>query len=360
MNTIPIKDLPYKRYDIKDFQKACDALIETEKTATSAEEVLLARDALLAEVKRFSTMGSLAYTRYTLNTYDEFYLGEQEYYDEVMPIAGMGQAKVAECLLNSRFKDELKARLPETIFPNMELAKKCHSPETVEDEQEENTIVTEYSQLMSQLTTDWKGEKKTISYIRGFLESADREERKAAANAIGHALSTVSDKLDDIYDRLVKVRTRIAKKLGFKDFVELGYCRMGRIDYDRDMVAKFRENVEKDIVPVVTKLKKSIQKELGLDRFYFYDDSVIPGNNPVPKRDAQGILAAADEMYEEMHPEASKLMKQMLSVGAIDPLPRDGKWGGGYATTFDDFRQTFILGNFTGTSDDIDLVTHEF
>ena len=360
MNTIPVKDLPYERFDIKLLQDASDKFIEVEKNAKSVEEVLRAREDLLAMEKRLETMGSLAYTRYSLNTYDEFYLGEQNYYDEIIPIAGMCEKKVAECMLNSRFKDELKKLLPETVFPKLELAEKCHSPETIEDEQEEHAIVTEYSQLMSQLTTDWKGEKKTISYIRGFFESNDREEREAAANAIGTALESVSDKIDDIYDRLVKVRTRIAKKLGYKNFIELGYYRMERIDYDKDMVAKLRDNVKKDIVPVVVKFKEQIKKELGLDKFMFFDDNVIPGGNPVPKPDAQGILNAAKEMYADMHPEASKLMNQMLSVGAIDPLPRDGKWGGGYATTFTDYRQTFILGNFTGTSDDIDLVTHEF
>ncbi|MBR4801078.1 MAG: M3 family oligoendopeptidase [Clostridia bacterium] len=357
---MPVKDLPYERYDAKLVEEATEKFLQAEKDAKCVDDVLKARDELLKDFMHFFTMSSLAYTRYTLNTYDKFYLDEQAYYDEAMPIVGICRMKVANCVLNSRFKEELKKALPETLFPLLELESKCHSPETVEDEKEENSIVTEYSQLMSQLTTDWQGEKKTISYIRGFFESPDREMRKAAANAIGRVLESVSEQLDDIYDRLVKVRTRIAKKLGFKDFVELGYCRMGRIDYNREMVAKFRENVLKDLVPVVSKFKAQIQKELGLDEFKFYDDSVIPGGNPVPKVDAQGILDAARDMYDDMHPEASKLMRQMLSVGAIDPLPRDGKWGGGYATTFEDFHQTFILGNFTGMSDDIDLVTHEF
>ncbi len=359
-NTIPVKDLPYKRYDIKLIEDATEKFLQAEKDAKSVDDVLAARDELLTAARHFETMASLSYTRYSLNTYDEFYLAEQNYYDEVSPVFGMCMTKYANCMLASRFKEELKKRLPETIFPGLELASKCHSPETVEDEQEENAIVTEYSQLMSQLTTDWNGEKKTISFIRGFLESKDRDTRKAAANAIGKALESVSDKLDDIYDRLVKVRTRIAKKLSFKDFVELGYCRMGRIDYNREMVAKFRENVVRDLVPVVCKFKEETKKALGIDKFMFYDDGVIPGGNPVQKVDAQGILDAARDMYDDMHPEASRLMRQMLSVGAIDPLPRDGKWGGGYATTFPDFHQTFILGNFTGTSDDIDLVTHEF
>ena len=42
------------------------------------------------------------------------------------------------------------------------------------------------------------------------------------------------DKFDEIYDELVKLRHEIATTLGYKNFVELGYIRMNRIDYDAD------------------------------------------------------------------------------------------------------------------------------
>ena len=58
------------------------------------------------------------------------------------------------------------------------------------------------------------------------------------------------DKFDDIYDKLVKVRDRIAKKLGFKNFVELGYIRMNRLDYDAKMVENYRNQVIKDKVHI--------------------------------------------------------------------------------------------------------------
>ena len=46
------------------------------------------------------------------------------------------------------------------------------------------------------------------------------------------------------------------RKLGYKNFVELGYYRMGRVDYDEKMVASFRKSVETDIVPAVAELKE--------------------------------------------------------------------------------------------------------
>ena len=135
MNTIKIKDLPYERVDVKLIEDATEKFLQAEKNAKSVDDILAARDEFFKASRHFETMLSLAYTRYTLNTYDEFYVKEQEYYDEAMPVFGMCMSKLANCLLSSRFKEELKKRLPETIFPGLELAAKCHSPETVEDEQ---------------------------------------------------------------------------------------------------------------------------------------------------------------------------------------------------------------------------------
>jgi oligoendopeptidase F len=35
---------------------------------------------------KITTAGSLAYIKFTLNTEDEFFAGEKEYYDEIMPM----------------------------------------------------------------------------------------------------------------------------------------------------------------------------------------------------------------------------------------------------------------------------------
>ena len=41
---------------------------------------------------------------------------------------------------------------------------------------------------------------------------------------------------------------------------------------------------------------------------------------------------------------------------AFDVEARDGKFGGGYCTTFAKYKQPFILANFNGTSGDIDVI----
>lgn len=51
----------------------------------------------------------------------------------------------------------------------------------------------------------------------------------------------------------------MAKKMGYQNYVELGYYRMGRTGYTREMVEAFRANVKGSLVPVVSALKERIK-----------------------------------------------------------------------------------------------------
>ena len=356
-----VRDLPYSRFDMKVLENALEKFIEAEKNAKSVDDVILARKEWLDVVDEFGTNYSLASSRYTLDTRNEFYLAEQEYYDEVSPMFNDYMTKYAKVMWDSKFRPELEKLLPETIYPSYECQMKSFSPEIIPDQQEENALTTKYTQLLSQLTTEWRGEQKTIAYIRGFMEDSDREVRKQAAEAIDRALASVSDQLDSIYDDLVKVRTRMARKMGYENFIEMGYYRMGRIDYNREMVAVFRDNVRKSLVPVISDMKRGVANALGIKDMKFYDNDIIEGEgNPRPYPDEKGILSGAQEMYKEMHPEIGDFMDSMIEADAFDVTARDGKCGGGYCTTFDKFHQPFIFANFNGSSGDIDVVTHEF
>lgn len=361
MEIIKCKALPYKRFELNLIEKALEDFKSAANSAKTADDILLAREKFLAVLEEYSTEDSLANTRYTLNSYDEFYRAEKEYYDNISPTVQGYVNEYCKVLLESPFRAELEKALPKTLFKYYECSIKSHSKEIEEDEREENALVTEYSDLMSKLTTEFRGEKRTVSYIRGFLEDSDGEVRKQAAFAIGNALNSVSEKLDGIYDKLVKVRTRMARKLGYKNFVELGYLRMDRIDYDEEMVKRFRENVASDIVPVVTEIKNHVKNKLNLDKIYFYDNDVTENPvAPVPCVQGSDILESARSMYREMSELTGETMDQMLVAEAFDTEARDGKWGGGYCTSFEKFKQPFILANFNGSSGDIDVVTHEF
>ncbi len=354
-------EIPYKRYTIEEGRIAFDEVKKKIEDAENVEDLLAAKKLFDDMTDEYSTAASLSNCRFTLNTGDAFYSKEVEYYDEIGPLFQELFVSYFKLLLASPFANELRSKLNPKFFGQAEISMKTFSPEVIEDCQKENAIVTEYSRLMSSMLFDWEGEQIPLSVLRGNLENADRAVRQKCAVAIGEGLKKHAEELDDIYDRLVKIRTRIAQKLGYKNFVELGYYRMGRLDYTANMVEKFRDNVALDIVPVVTALKNSLAKELGYENIHFYDDAIYTiGKNPKPILDKNGIFAAAVEMYNEMDEEVGKFMRDMLEGEYFDVDAREGKWGGGYCTEFAKYKQPFILANFNGTTGDIDVITHEF
>jgi oligoendopeptidase F len=134
---------------------------------------------------------------------------------------------------------------------------------------------------------------------------------------------------------------------------------MQRTCYDKELVSVFRENVLKDIVPVVTRLKNEIAKKLGIEEMKVYDDATYSNDDPKPILDARGILEAGRQMYHEMSKETSDFIDMMFDSDAFDVMPREGKWTGGYMTYFPIYKQPFIFANFNGTTADVDVITHE-
>lgn len=355
------RDIPYKRYTIEEGRSAFEKAEKTMKEATSVHSVLATKKIFDDAAIEYATAVSLANCRFTLDARNEFYTKEVEYYDQVSPLFEELSVKFNDLLLTTPFRKELELHINKRILQKAELSKKSFSPAVIEDCQKENALVTEYSKLMAGMTFLWQGKEIPLSALRGELENGDRDVRRECAIAIGKGLKKHEKELDDLYDRLVKIRTIIAHKLGYKSFTELGYYRMGRLDYDATMVKAFRDNVQKDLVPVVKGLKERIARELDIDRITFYDDAIYSGG-PVPKPllDAKGIFQAAEEMYDDMNPEIGAFMHRMLEAEAFDVEAREGKWGGGYCTTFPKYKQPFILANFNGSCGDVDVITHEF
>lgn len=356
-----IREIPYHRATEESMRSAFDAFFAAEKKATRAEDLLAAREALNRAWMTFYTQRELANYRYNQNVNDAFYQGEIDYYDAIGPQLDALQTKFYRAMLQSPFRKELEQALGSLLFRKYEVSIKAHSEACIADEQEENALVTQYTKRMSTLLFSWEGKQIPLSVLRGKLEDGSAQVRKAAADAIGEGLRAYGEKLDTIYDSLVRVRDRIAKKMGYKDFVELGYYRMGRTGFTRAMVEKFRANVVRSVVPVVSRLKAGLKEELGLDVFRFSDNDVYcKGGNPAFLLTIPQAFDAAQTMYDEMDGEIGEFFRSMVAAEAFDVDAREGKCGGGFCDELPDYNQSVILANFNGTTGDVDVLTHEF
>lgn len=81
-----VSEIPYERYTVEQAKQAAQGIIERIKNARTAEEIKAARDDFNALSEQIETASSLANCRFTLNTRDEFYNAEMDYYDSAAPL----------------------------------------------------------------------------------------------------------------------------------------------------------------------------------------------------------------------------------------------------------------------------------
>ena len=356
-----VSEIPYERYTIEQARAEAEAILRSISEARSGADLAQARLEFLELYKKIETACALANCRFTLNTRDPFYSAEMDYYDETMPLFSQLQNRYEKAMLASPFRKEAEDLIPARVFAGFELSQTTFSDAVIDDLAAENALVTRYSRFMGDLVFEFDGQKMPLSVLRGKLEDSDRDVRRRAAEAIGRGMQAHAGSFDEIFDALVKIRTQIARKLGFENFIALGYARMGRIDYDERMVAAFRESVRAQLVPAVARMKESIRQEFGWERVMFYDNEInVKGKTPAPVIGTSEIFEQAQQMYDQMRPEIGDFMRRMLAAEAFDVEARAGKWGGGYCTTFPLYKQPFILANFNGSAADIDTITHEF
>lgn len=354
------KDYPYNRPNIEELKLELQTLLDKFTQTSNVGD----QDEILGEINRlrgeFESMSQIVSIRQTIDTTDSYYEKEQEYFDENMPIYQGLISDFYQALVNSKFRDELEGKWGQQLFRIAELTLKTFKPEIIEDLQLENKLTTEYTKLIASAKILFEGEEHNLPGLGTFLQSTDRELRKKAHEAKYSFFTEQEGKLDEIYDNLVKVRTRIAQKLGYSNYVELGYARMLRSDYNPEMVSNFRRQVEEQIVPVATELRERQRRRLKLDELLYYDEkfSFLTGNAQ-PQGDPEWILKNGRRMYKELSPETDTFFNFMVDNELMDLVTKKGKAGGGYCTYISKYQAPFIFSNFNGTSGDVDVLTHE-
>lgn len=157
-------------------------------------------------------------------------------------------------------------------------------------------------------------------------------------------MSSIETKLDDIYDKLVHVRDKMAKKMGYDNYIPFGYILLGRSDYDASMVKNYRDQVYETIVPIAKSIIENQKKRIGISDFKSYDIPLFYNDgNPMPHKDKDTLVKKAYEMYSDISPETKEFFKFMMDNELMDLETKPNKQGGGYCTVIADYKAPFIF-----------------
>ena len=354
-------DMNYQRPDLDNLKEQISVLTDRLATASdykSAREAFLEKDKL---DRHISTLSNLANIRHTIDTRDTFYDGEMQFWNSAGPQLNEYDQKWTTALLNSPFRADFISEFGDVMFLNAEIELKQFSSEIIGDMTEENNLTNEYEKLLASAQIPFEGKMYTLSQLTPLKNDPDDARRLAAWKAEGNWYKENQEKLDTIYDKLVHLRDKMGRKLGYDGFTELGYYRMMRNCYTKEDVDKFRQAVVKYLVPVADSIYKVQAERLGKEYPMSFADNALQfrTGNPKPAGSYDDTIAAGRKFYDELSPETSEFFHTMLDMELMDVLSTDGKASGGYCTSLDDYEVPFIFANFNGTQGDVEVITHE-
>lgn len=358
---IKFEEMKYKKPSLKRIEKKFNTIYDE---FVNADSFILQDKALKKYFKLSDDISSditIISILYSIDTTNPKYTKNQEIIDEISPQISAYENKFFKALIESKFRSELEKKWGSYLFKMLEINLKCFDEKIIPELIEINCLTSEYTKVIASAKIEFHGETYNLTQLGKFSQDVDRKIRQEASIASAKFFADNFNIIGDIYDKLVHLRDTCAKKLGFKNFVELGYYSLGRTDYNAEMVKGYREQIYKDVVPFTNKLFKETIKHNGVKNPLWFDYNLdfIDGN-ATPKGDKNYLVDQAQIMYHELSKETDNFFHLMNESHLMDLETKKGKAPGGYMTYIPRYKVPFIFSNFNGTSGDVDVLTHEF
>lgn len=310
--------------------------------------------------REIGTWGALVELRFQQNTDDAGAKAALDYRDELLPTAQNHETGLKQRMLAHDDRTAIVNAAGAHAVALWELDVGTFRPEIEADLEREAKLSARYTELTASAQIEIDGRIVNYEGMAPYREHLDRALRHEAERKIDGFFGDNAAELDQIYDDLVKLRHGMARKLGYDNFIPLGYKRMRRLDYGPDDVARYRDAIAAHVTPLVARLMEQRRETFGWDKVFAWDERIVdPLGNPTPLGGHDELVAAGQAMYDRMNPEIAAFYRAMNEGGFLDLKNRPAKGNGGFCTGFDTVGMPFIFANFVGTSGDIYVLTHE-
>lgn len=354
------EDIKYERIDYNESKEKIEELTKLMDKSNSFKEFEKYMNEVNKIRKHILTMNTVSSIRFSINTKDKFYKNENSYWDETSPLFSDLDMLFYRSILNSNFEKEIVEKYGKQFYRYIETLVNSFSKDIIPMLQKENKLMSEYTELLASASINFDGKICNLSDMYSYMGVENEEIRKNAIRLHTKFFEDNEEEFDSIFDKLVKIRDEMAKKMGFENFIELGYLRMNRTDYDESMVEIFRENIYNKYLPIVENLYLEQAKRINAEKIDYYNEMLefVDGNARL-QGDGDYIMSQGRKMYKEMSQETGEFIDFLMENNLFDVQAREGKAMGGYCTIIHDYNEPFIFGNFNGTVDDVDVLTHE-
>ncbi|MCE7063011.1 M3 family oligoendopeptidase [Dyadobacter sp. CY343] len=218
-----------------------------------------------------------------------------------------------------------------------------------------------YGAIAGAMTVTLDGEEMTLQKAADRLQSTDRRTREEAWRAISERRYQDHDKLDELLNSLVTLRSKVGQNAGFDNYRDYMFAAMGRFAYTPQDCFDFHESVKKAVVPLLNNMAAGRKESLQVDALRPWDTKVDPRGLPPLKPFATGeeLLDKTIRCFTRLNPFLGDCLRVMKAMNHLDLESRKGKAPGGYNYPLDEIGVPFIFMNATSNLRDMVTLLHE-
>ncbi|MFO1076999.1 MAG: M3 family oligoendopeptidase [Planctomycetota bacterium] len=280
---------------------------------------------------------------------------------EVLPRVRIQCDALDRRFLASPAVPSLDQRRYEVVLRKRQTQARIFRVENTELQRQEAELQTRQQSLVGGITVDFDGRKLTLQQLAANLDGQDRELRERAFREGLAARARHWPELEDIFDRLVALRTQMARNAGFASYTTYRFLELGRYDYTEQTCRSLHDAIAECVVPTVRELDHVRAQRLGLLRLRPWDLEVDPEGRPPlrPFATQDDLIGLARRLFAAVDPRFAAEFDELVARGLLDLMSRPGKAPGGYQYQLEDERVPFVFANAVGTHQDVQTLLHE-
>ncbi|MGV3685215.1 MAG: M3 family oligoendopeptidase [Daejeonella sp.] len=302
------------------------------------------------------------YIRMTCDTTDEKLLADFQFFaTEIEPKIAPLNNDLNKKFIESEFADQLDKGKYFVYTRGIRKALELFREENIPLQTQIQVEQQKYQAITGAMSVKLNGKEYTLEQAAVFLKDTDRNVRQQAWEAITARRLQDKEKLDELFNGLLKLRHQVALNAGFENFRDYMFQALGRFDYTPHDCYKFHEAIEKEIVPVLREQAAARQTALGLKALKPWDMDVDVSGKPAlkPFKTGEELIDKSIKCFQGLSPYIGERLEIMKANGFFDVESRKGKAPGGYNYPLAESGAPFIFMNSAGTFRDLTTMVHE-
>lgn len=284
-----------------------------------------------------------------------------DFIENVFPLREPWHQKLREKFLECVVKYPLPPKRYEVLERGIRNALELYREENIPLMVENAKLVQQYQKITGAMTVVFRGEELTLQQLGRFLEEPDRKLRAESWRLGADRFLRDAPDLDEVYERMVRLRHRMALNADCANFRDFAFRIMERFDYTPADCLDFHEAIERVVCPAARQLARERQDKLGVESLRPWDMQVDAENRPPlrPFETAEQLMDGCGRIFNRVDRELGRVFEVMREARRLDLESRKGKAPGGFQETYSERRMPFIFMNAVGTESDVRTLLHE-